>query len=210
MIKNNFNFPNIDSETTVVRMIGDIFSDVAYLDADTLRENIFNGCDSWTHEKYRTIDKGVADYLMDNLATIFMGLILNESFRDIFVEAVSIEVSLEQREGFDKDEFISGIRQSMKSENVALSGDSYTINLEEYNEDALNMVESKLAESFEKVSKYSDAINLIADELDDDAKIDIGFCISNFMYLIRAFALNQVFFAYTRKIVDSVKESLCI
>ena len=210
MIKNNFNFPNIDSETTVVRMIGDIFSDVAYLDADTLRENIFNGCDSWTHEKYRTIDKGVADYLMDNLATIFMGLILNESFRDVFVEAVSIEVSLEQREGFDKDEFISGIRQSMKSENVALSGDSYTINLEEYNEDTLNMVESKLAESFEKVSNYSDAINLIADELDYAAKVDIGFCISNFMYLIRAFALNQVFFAYTRKIVDSVKESLCI
>ncbi len=210
MIKNNFNFPNIDSETTVVRMIGDIFSDVAYLDADTLRENIFNGCDSWTHEKYRTIDKGVADYLMDNLATIFMGLILNESFRDVFVEAVSIEVSLEQREGFDKDEFISGIRQSMKSENVALSGDSYTINLEEYNEDTLNMVESKLAESFEKVSNYSDAINLIADELDYAAKVDIGFCISNFMYLIRAFALNQVFFDYTRKIVDSVKESLCI
>ena len=47
-------------------------------------------------EEDRTIDTGIASYLIDHFSVAYFGLIANAQFRDSVKEAVAAEVALEK------------------------------------------------------------------------------------------------------------------
>ena len=195
---------NVYSETAVIQLLSDIFLGVAYFDVDTMRDNVALACAGGAPKDLRTIKVEIANYLLSNFGVIFMGLIINEDFRDIFVEATSIEIALD-----DKDpEFIKNIRNSMKMDSEKPSKGNFVVNLENYNDNIYKKVVTKIGDSFRRVESYNDAVDMLINELSDRAMMDIGFCFSNFMYLYRAFANDPVFFEYVRKVIRSVKDEL--
>ena len=195
---------NVYAETAVVQLLSDIFLGVAYFDVDTMQKNVSLACAGSTPADLRSIKVEVANYLLSNFGVMFMGLIINEDFRDTFVEAVSIEIALDNKD----PEFVKNIRKSMASNFNKPSKGNFVINLEGFNESVYKKVTAKLSDSFRRVENYSDAMDILINDLNDRAMLDIGFCFSNFMYLIRAFAKDDVFFNYTRKVIRSVKDTL--
>ena len=192
------------AETAVIQLLSDIFLGVAYFDADTLQDNVLLACAGGAPKDLRTIKVEIADYLLSNFGVIFMGLIINEEFRDIFVEATSIEVAFDSKD----PEFIKNIRSSMKVDSEKPFTGNFVINLENYNNNIYQKVVTKISDSFRRVESYNDAVDMFINELSDRAMMDIGFCFSNFMYVFRAFANNPAFFSYVKKVVESVKAEL--
>jgi len=197
---------DVYAETAVIQLLSDIFLGIAYFDVDTMQKNVSLACAGDAPEDLRTIKVEVANYLLSNFGVMFMGLIINEDFRDTFVEAVSIEIALDNKD----PEFIKGIRKSMASKFDKPSKGNFVVNLGNFNENIYRKVTSKISDSFKRVEKYNDAIDSLANELDERAMMDIGFCFSNFMYLFRAFSKDPVFFDYTRKVIRSVKDTLSL
>ena len=198
------NTANVYAETAVIQLLSDIFSGVAYLDVDTIQENVALACSGRAPEALRTISFECADFLLSNFGIIIIGLITNEEFRDIFVDATSIEIALDSKDS----EFVKDIRKSMQTDSENPSSGNFVINLENHNDDIYKMVSTKIGDSFKKVEHYNDAVDMLINELSDRAMMDIGFCFSNFMYLYRAFANDPVFFEYVRKVIRSVKDDL--
>ncbi|MBQ9277809.1 MAG: hypothetical protein IJ224_04155 [Lachnospiraceae bacterium] len=192
------------AEIAVVQLLGILFYEVAYLDEDTIIKNVKLACAGETHEKLRTINVKIADYVLNNFGIIFIGLIINGDFREVFVEAVSIECALDNKKSKEIDE----IREEMKGNFDDLSDDNIVINLEKFDGNGYKEIIRKVSDSFKRVEYYNDAIDLLINELKDSAKMDIGFCASNFMYAFRAVAKDRIFFDYINKVVESVKDEL--
>ncbi len=195
---------NESAESAMVRLLFTLFDGVAYLDPETVRFNIERGTPYCFSKNDRTINSAIADYLLSNFAWIFLGLVANSDFRDVFVKAVSIEISLDE---LDRNK-VKQIRRDMKSGDINRSKENYIIDFSYYDVSAFRRITSKLRRSFEYINQYTDTIDGFAWELNEDERLDIAFCVSNFMYLIRAFAKNETFFSYVRSVLDSVMEEL--
>ncbi len=85
------------AERAVVALLANMFESVAYVDADTVRKNIELGCRGGFSRSDRSVPEEVAEYLMRHAGMIFLGLIINEDFRDTFMEAVAIEEALDTK-----------------------------------------------------------------------------------------------------------------
>lgn len=195
---------NDSAEKAMVRLLFTLFDGVAYLDPETVRINIERGTPYGFSRSDRTINSAIADYLLSNYAWIFFGLIVNSEFRKVFVEAVSIEISLDE---LDRNK-VKEIRRDLKREDINRSKENYVIDFSYYDVSAFRRITSKLRRSFEYINHYADTIDSFAENLTEDECLDIGFCVSNFMYLIRAFAKNDIFSSYVRSVLDSVMEEL--
>lgn len=137
---------------------------------------------------------------------IFVGLISNKDFRETIMEAVSIELTLDDR----PDDFVASIREDMNEGKALESKGNLVINFGAYSDKIFKIVNAKLADSFEKVSEYYDTIDNMSTELSEDDMIDIGYCVSNFAYLIRALSKNNLFTVYVKSVIGSVKQQLAI
>ena len=191
---------------TTIDMLASIFNGIAYIDADTVRYNIERACEGGFAREDRSISMELADWLMYNFSLIFVGLISNKDFRETIMEAVSIELTLDDR----PDDFVASIREDMNEGKALESKGNLVINFGAYSDKIFKIVNAKLADSFEKVSEYYDTIDNMSTELSEDDMIDIGYCVSNFAYLIRALSKNNLFTVYVKSVIGSVKQQLAI
>ncbi len=105
---------NESAEKAMLRILFTLFNGVVYLDPETVRFNIERGTPYCFSKNDRTINSSIADYLLSNFAWIFLGLVANSDFRDVFVEAVSIEISIDE---LDRNK-VRQIRRDMKSGDI--------------------------------------------------------------------------------------------
>ena len=198
---------NPETEASVINILATIFNPISYMEPSTVRYNIERGCPGGMSKDDRSMRVELGNFIINHFAVIYFGLIANDVFRESIKEAVSVEIALD-----DKDEaFIADIRKSMKYEEekqTKPSKGNYVVNFSAYNDDFYRKFNEKLLASFEKTSAFDDVIDDMARELKQDDLLDIGFIASNFMYLYRAVAKNEVFAHYIKSVVHSVEKEL--
>ncbi len=194
------------AEYGVVCLLRDMFSPVAYMDVDMLRRNLNMGCKGKTSDYDRSISMELADDLLRKFGLIFTGLIVNVEFRDAVMEAVSVEIALESR----NEEFVREIRQRMGEDTYgSIDHDhSYVIDLSSYNDEVFKEIAGALVRAFDVILPYEEEIDIFEAGLSEDDRIAIGYIASNFMYLIRAFAHNQLFTKYVLCVCETVASDL--
>ncbi|MBO5435119.1 hypothetical protein J6A31_04785 [bacterium] len=194
------------AEAAIVKFIATIFGDIAVLDPDTVRHNVELACKGGMSEADRSIRAELAVYLLKNFAYIYMGLIANAEFRDTFKEAVSVEIALDSK----SEAFVKQIRGDMKFGKAGTSKGNFVIDLSSYSNSVHKKFNNQAAESLNKIASYGDAIGEMMQEMTNEDKVVNGFCISNFMYVIRAFAKNELFANYVKTVVHGVQNELGI
>lgn len=194
------------AENAVTELISVVFSNIAYMDPETVRSNMELASEYGMSKSDRSIKVDLANYLLSHFSLIYTGLIVNSDFRDTVVEAVAVEIALDSK----PSGFVQQIRSDMQNNKSFVSDRKgiYVINLSRYSDSIYKKINAKLFDSFDKVRKFDKAIDYATDNLEDDAKIRIGFCVSNFMYLIRAFSKNPLFTRYVKTIIHSVQHQL--
>ena len=198
---------NIDiiSEQHVVTLIDNLFDAIAYVDPEILRYNIGLASEGGMPTADRVIRLELANYLMSHFAYIYTGLIIDYRFRDTFIEAIQLEILLDTVD----DEQKAQIRKDMVSETASKpSKGNYIINLATYSEAASRKINEKIYKGFEAFKPYNNAIDLLAEKLNQRDKIEIGFCVSNFMYCVRALAKNGKFADYVKFMIKQVEKTL--
>lgn len=196
------------SEAAVVELLANIFTSIAFMEPGTIHRNIKLASDGGMTKYERSICVDFTNYLLKHFSTIFLGLIINEEIRKTFKEAVCIEVALDNHD----EDYVKNIRNAQKEDCLSTDKnkrtDVYVVNLSAYNENTYKKLNKMISESFTKIEIYDETLDSIIDELTDEDKIDIGFCVSNFMYLLRAFSKNQLFATYTKTIINTAEEIL--
>ena len=88
---------NIDAmaEQAVVHLIGSIFDKAVYLDPVVIHYNAGLASDGGMVKRDRSMRMERANFLMSHFAHIFIGLIINDNFRDAIDTAVKTEISLD-------------------------------------------------------------------------------------------------------------------
>lgn len=195
---------NLRSEQSVVVMLHNLFSDIAYLDPDVVRYNIeLAGPDGMPIEE-RSIRLELANYLFKHFAVIYFGLVMSSSVRDAFVRAVETEIGLEGA----SDEDLKEIRKAMKSSNPVKkpSKGNYVVDFSvDYNENIYRIINRRIYDSMIQFEDFDEALNEFAIKLTREDMIYLGFIFSNFMYLIRAFICNEIFVDYVKSMVSEVE-----
>ena len=197
---------NAMAEAAVTNILSNVFDPVAYMDPETVRHNIECGSEGGMPLEDRQIRVELANYLMSNLAIIAMGLIVNEDFRNDFRDAVLFEINIDK---LDESE-VSRIREQIKDDEQVESKGSFVVDFSKYNDEIYRRVNDKICSGFFKMAAYDSATEGIIASLSKDEKILIGFCVSNFMYAIRAFARNDMFTAYVKTMIRHVKDTLAL
>ena len=118
------------TEVAVVELLSNIFNSIAYMDPETVRRNLELGSEGGMSEQDRSIRMELGNYLMSHFSLIFIGLIVNQDFRDTFMEAVSVEIALD---GKDAD-FVKKIRSEMKDDKVRDTKGNFVLNFSSYND----------------------------------------------------------------------------
>lgn len=148
----------------------------------------------------------LVDYLFDNFSVIYLGLLVNDDFRSSFRKAVDLELGLAGK----SSSYIDDVRQQLRNGPVLPSKGNAVIDLSGFDLAAAKDISIKIRSSMDKIAPFSDEFNALVQEVTDSDAAAIGFCISNFMYLIRAFDKNPAFENYVRSIVKTVGTNLGI
>ena len=67
---------------------------------------------------------------------------------------------------------------------------------------------TKMENGFTELDKYSAEFDNAVAKLTNEQKLEYGFIVSNWMYLIRAFNKNDLFLSYVITVVEKVKQTL--
>ncbi len=178
---------NADAELFVVRLLPILFDEsVACFDLSAVKLNSLLATPSGWSEDDRSIRVGLADYLLDNFGYIRSYFIAEKSLREMLVACVKCEMELD----FCSREKLIRFREFNKDPEKHPDEKMYVINLGSYDSGVANMINEKLAASMDKVEYFEDLIGMNIADLTEEDRMDIGFCVSNYMYLIRAFAKN--------------------
>ncbi|MBO6302776.1 MAG: hypothetical protein J6N15_10105 [Ruminiclostridium sp.] len=198
---------NPTSAEFVKKAINTLFQDIAALSDSVIDTNTDLLCDGGMSVRDRTISLDTANYLLENLSVIMLGLISNDTFRESVKQAVAVEISLDEK----NEEFVRSIRKDMGDKPIDRSKAKYiVIDLGVYKPKIAEKIGNMVSESLEKIMTFQDDFNQLCDELTKEDAIDIGFCVANYAYLIRAFAHNAVFMDYIRDVIKAVREELKI
>ena len=139
---------------------------------------------------------------MSNLAHIFMGLVLDSSFKDAFMEALLVEMDIDKQPEENKIK----IREAMKDSKSYNSSGSIVIGLTEFMPHVAEDLMQKMQNGFDELDNFADEFDAEVAGLSDERKIEYGFIFSNFMYLIRAFTHNDLFMSYVITVIEKVKQ----
>ncbi len=188
-------------------LIGEYFGNVAAIDEKTIRENIALGSEGGFPEEDRTVRAETVDYLLRYFSVIYLGLLANEDFRAAFGEAVNFEMEMN---GKSRDYEHEMRRQQEQGEQPAPSEHSVIIDLGRFNLSVAKNISGRIKASMDMIAPFAEEFeSLVKEETDEDAA-KIGFCICNFMYLIKAFEKNPAFYEQVRSVVKAVADGLGI
>ncbi len=187
-------------------LIGEYFGNTAATDEKTIRENTALGSEGGFSEEDRTVRGEVVDYLLDKFSVIYLGLLVNESFRERFDEAVRFEMELT---GKSRD-YVLEMRKRYQGRLSEPSDYNVTLNFGTFSLALAKNVSVRIRTSMDKIAPFAEEFDSIVREVTDEEAAKIGFCVCNFMYLIRAFDKNPEFESYVRTVVHSVGSGLGI
>lgn len=193
------------SESVVVATLDTFFNDCAMLDPKTVARNMECLCEGKWSKSDRAIAVSLCDKLLKDVSVFFLGLVVNNDFRQEVKTAVTVELGMDSL----SPEEISAARKEMSQPKESGFKDKYyVINLKSYNQKIVDRLVESLAISFDRLTAFEDVVGEFVDELTYEERCDIGFCISNFAYLIRAFSKNDTFAAYTMGVLKDVAEHI--
>lgn len=196
-------------EDCMVRNIANWFNPIAYMKPEVMRKNfiLLSGTSGWNITD-RSIPLPIANYLLEHLSMIYMGLISNDTFRQAIKEAVEVEIILDEK----SEDFVKNIRKDMTCPDGHCSEEMgiYTVDSGQYDEDKFSWFLERIVDSFQKIILYDEVENEFISELRHSELTDNGYIISNFAYLFRALSKNELIFHYVKKVIDSVERQLNI
>lgn len=197
---------NPAAEEAVVDLLANVFNGIAFMDPETVRHNVELGCEGGMPRADRSIRAELANYFITHSCIVLMGMVTNGDFRGMVMEAVATEIALDD----EPEEEVRRAREAM-SEGVGplpASKGNYVVDLSKYDDGLYRKLSGMLADSIAKAAEFENEIDAAAAELSTEDKDAIGFCASNFMYLIRAVAKNRVFAELVKSTIKSVQDSL--
>lgn len=152
----------------------------------------------------RVISFECADYLMSNLAYIFMGLVLDENFKNAFLSSLDVELKIDEQPADVK----AKMREEMKDTNEYKSAGSMIIGVTMFVPAIETELMNKMQKSFDSLDKFTEEFDSAVEALTIEQKVEYGYIFSNWMYLIRAFTHNDLFMSYVITVIERVKENL--
>lgn len=194
------------AENAVVQLLAGLFNDVAYMTAADVRHNIQCMTKGGFSPEDRTCKSNVVNYLVSRFSLIFVGLLSNKEFREAFRDAIIMEQNLEDQAP-EKQKEIRSDMNTVQMKTPAQAVDM-VFDFSRYNEALYQKINTKLLDSFNKMDGYDDAIDEIIRHQTTECKDEIGYIVSNFAYLIKAFDKNMVFFAYVSSVLKHVQASM--
>lgn len=199
---------NIDplAEKAVAHIIGSVFDKAVYIDPVIVRYNIGLASEGGMQKLDRSMRLERANYLMSHFAHIFVGLVVDKYMRDAFYTAVQTEIAFDDFSAHDQEE----LRKTMYMPPKKPSKGAYVIDLSKYNDKYFKLISSKLLDSFDKFHDYNDVITQAVSEMSVHDRLTVGYCVSNFAYLFRAFARNDAFMTYVKTTLKGAEKSLGI
>ncbi len=190
-----------DAVEAFVKKMREMVEPFAYMDDDIIRKNTDLAVGNGMSADDRTISFECAHYIMTNLAYIFMGVVLDESFRNTFVECLNVEIEFDKKSEEQKKK----IRDKMKDKKPYDSMGSIVIGVSSFSPLVDKLFSAGLAEGFDTLEKHEDEFDSAVEALTDEEKTKLGFLFSNWMYLIRAFTHNDLFMSYIVTVIEKVK-----
>lgn len=197
---------NTVAENAVLTFLDNLFKDIAYIDVTTVRRNIGYASEGGMSKSDRIIKADVADYCMRHFATIYLGLVVAAPFREEFIKAIQLEMGLDKV----SPEKLAGLRKQMKldDENAASNGKLYLIDLSSYNDAVYTKINKKIYISMKSMAEFDEGFDEYSSRLTQNDMINLGFIVSNFMYLLRAISNNELFVDYMKTFIREVEAKL--
>ncbi len=203
---------NKETEEAVVTLIANVFNAIAFMNPETVRHNMEMGSEGGFAKEYRTISKSLADYMLENFSIFFICLVVNKDYRETLIKSIDIEMTRDEL----GDDFVNGVLAKMDPcefiwdfDNMVNSSDSCVIDFSKpYNDALYKEINGILADSFEKIEQYNPLMDVIIGNLSDDDLLDIGYIVSNFMYLIRAHICDMFTLSHTMHYLSTLKKQL--
>lgn len=184
----------------------DIVSYFAVIDNTTVARNMELAAGNGMSIDDRTVSFECAEYVIANMPFIFMGLVLNNTFKESFIKAVAVELSIDQQ----SDDVKKKMRSGMKDPNGYASVGSIVIGITSFTKPVEDSFFAKMNANFEALDPYAGDFDKAVSKLTTEDKMTYGAIFSNFMYLIRAFTHNDNFMGYVIKVIEEVKSTLKI
>ena len=175
-------------------------SSFAILSDDVISENLKMALGGFSAED-RTMPYEVADYLMSNMGFIFMGLVLDENFKNAFKESLKIELNIDKQ----ADNIKEATRKKMGNPKKYESRGAMVIGTSDFLPEVKTALSKKMQDSFNQLDGFAEEFDSEIKNLTRTQKLEYGFIFSNFMYLARAFTHNDMFMSYVISVIEKVK-----
>lgn len=172
----------------------------AILSDDVISENLKMALGGFSAED-RTMPYEVADYLMSNMGFIFMGLVLDENFKNSFKESLKIELNIDKQ----ADNIKEATRKKMGNPKKYESRGAMVIGTSDFLPEVKAALSKKMQDSFNQLDGFAEEFDSEIKNLTRTQKLEYGFIFSNFMYLARAFIHNDMFMSYVISVIEKVK-----
>lgn len=195
---------NVVAENAVVTLLDNLFKDIAYIDVTTVRRNIGYASEGGMTKEDRMIRVETANYFMKHFAVVYLGLVINAELRDEFIKAIQLEMGIDNISEADRKKY----RAQMKPDEEDMSKGNYLIDLSSYNDAVYTKINKKILLSMQSMAEFDDGFDAFSSKLTQNDMINIGFIVSNFMYLLRAIGKNQLFVNYVKEVVRNVEAAL--
>lgn len=191
---------SINPLAVFVVQMKNMVSSFAILSDDVIAENFKAAVSDFSSED-RTLPYEVADYLMSNMGFIFMGLVLDENFKNAFKESLKIELNIDKQPAHIKE----ATRKKMGDPKKYASRGSMVIGTSDFLPEVKAALSKKMQDSFDKLDGFAEEFDNEIKNLTRTQKLEYGFIFSNFMYLARAFTHNDAFMSYVISVIEKVK-----
>lgn len=184
-----------------VNILKNMVGGFAILSDDVINQNLQLAAGRGMTTDDRTISFECADYLMSNLAFIFMGLVLDTNFKNAFMDSLMVELQIDSQ----PEDVKKKTRESMKDKKEYKSNGSIVLGITTFMPNVSNELMNKMNKGFDLLEPYADEFDAEVAKLTPEQKVEYGFIFSNFMYLIRAFTHNDMFMSYVITVIEKVK-----
>lgn len=186
----------------IVAMMRNMVSSFAYLNDDVINKNLKLANGQGMSPDDRTISFECVNYLFSNMAFILTGLVLDERFKQAFLDAVALEMQIDLKLPDER----AKIRKDMTDPKSYPSAGSVVVGFTMFTPGIHAMLVSSMSNGFETLGPFAGEFDAEAAKLSDEQRTEYGFIFSNFMYLIRAFSHNDMFMSYVITVIERVKE----
>ena len=199
-----FDAQKADAAAGLVEMLRNMTGGFAILSDEVLNNNLRLMTSGGMSYEDRTLSFECAEYVMANMAYMFMGLVLDPNFKKQFIDALNVELQIDDQPANVREQ----TRASMKDGKPFASKGSIVLGVTQFVPAIQDDLSRKMSEGFTKLDPYAAEFDAAVSAMSVEEKVQIGFIVSNFMYLIRAFSKNDMFMSYVVTVIEKVKATL--